>query len=312
MQQEFLNIPQDTWNIIFWVIRYVVVALILAYLANVYVKRKNIRNDIKGRVLEWRVETYKSIHRWVMGLQSIIAAPSQEEEHYRNILSPTRFKIGYQGMEYATFFDTPERLFKFGMEFNQMMNKEEDFIDYPLRHELNGFQYWLDDVIMFYGAFGRTEYDKRWKFSGERVKRHCELACKILGIALQEDVNRFYYKIDGMLRDRLRNIKIAGVYSESWMTRYKRKVCEYCENIMDKEEDGCFDRMVEWFYYHVLFRYYGCRSQLHRNQMGLMTIFVLVHFEEQFAKNPDLLKNKKEFMRLTTEYNNCFCQYLKR
>ena len=29
MQQAFLNIPEDTWNVIFLVIRYVVVALIL-------------------------------------------------------------------------------------------------------------------------------------------------------------------------------------------------------------------------------------------------------------------------------------------
>ena len=51
MQQVFLNIPEDTWNVIFLVVRYVAVALILAYLSNVYVKRKNIRTDIKGRVL---------------------------------------------------------------------------------------------------------------------------------------------------------------------------------------------------------------------------------------------------------------------
>ena len=48
MQQEFLNISPDTWCIIFDIIRYVVVALILAYLTNVFVKRENIRTDIKG------------------------------------------------------------------------------------------------------------------------------------------------------------------------------------------------------------------------------------------------------------------------
>ena len=52
MQQEFLNISPDTWRVIFDIIRYVVVALILAYVTNVLVKRKNIRTDIKGRVLE--------------------------------------------------------------------------------------------------------------------------------------------------------------------------------------------------------------------------------------------------------------------
>ena len=149
MQQEFLNLSPDIWRVIFDIIRYVVVALILAYVTNVLVKRKNIRTDIKGRVLEWRVETYKSLHRWVMIFQSVIAAPSQDENHYRNILAPTKFKIGYQGMEYASFFDTPEQLLKFNMEFNHMLNKEKDFIDYPLMHELKSFQFWIDEVIMY-------------------------------------------------------------------------------------------------------------------------------------------------------------------
>ena len=311
MQQEFLDFSPAIWNAIFLVIRYVVVALVLVYLANVYAKKKKIKTDIQGHVLEWRVETYKSMHQWVMKFKSVIAGPNQDEEHYRNILAPTRFKIGYQGMEYATFFDTPERLFKFAMEFHQMMNKEEIIIDYPLRHNMNGFQYWLDDVLMFYSAFGKTEYDKRWKFSKETIKRHCALASKVLGIALQEDVNHFYNKIDGMLRDRLRNIKIAGVYSESWLIICKRKACDYCEGVMDKEEDSAYARMVEWFYYHVLFRYYGCCSQLHRNKSGLMMIFLLVHFEEKFAKNPDLLKNQTEFMELNKEYVDCYCHYLK-
>lgn len=311
MQQFFLSIPQDTWNIFFLVTRYVVVALILAYLVNVYVKRKNIHTDIKGRVLEWRVETYKSIHRWVMRFQSVIAAPSQDEKRYENILALTGFKIGYQGMEYTTFFDTPERLLKFCVEFDQMLNAYEGFVDYLLRHELNSLQYWLDDVVTYYGAFEETECDERWKFSDEKVHDHCELASKVLGIALQEDVNRFYHKIDEMLRDRLRNVKIAGVYSESWLTKGKRYVCDYCESVMDEKEDCRYVRMVEWFYYHVVYRYYGCRTELHTNKLDLMTIFILIHFEEQFEQDSDLWKDETVFRRMTTEFSNCFTQYLK-
>lgn len=311
MQQDFLNIPQETWNIIFLVIRYVMVALILAYFTNVFVKRKDIYTDIKGRVLERRIETYKSIHRWVMRFQSVIAAPNQDEEHYRNILKPTRFKIGYQGMEYASFFDTPELLLKFGKEVDQMIHKEGNFIDYPLMHQLESFQYWLDDVISFYGAFVQTESDKRWKFCEEKVAKHCELAIKVMGIALQKDVNSFYHKIDNILRKRLGNIRITGVYTESWLTKCKRKACVYCENTMDKNEDSHYIRIVEWFYNNLLYRSYG-RSQLERNQSGLMQLFILIHFEEYFADNPDVLKNKKEFMRLTTEFYNCYIQYLER
>ena len=311
MQQGFLNISPDTWHVIFDIIRYVVVALILAYVTNVFVKRNNIRTDIKGRVLEWRVETYKSLHRWVMIFQSVIAAPSQDENHYRNILAPTKFKIGYQGMEYASFFDTPEQLLKFNMEFNHMLNKEKDFIDYPLMNELKGFQFWLEDVIMYYRAFIRTETDKRWKFSDETIDKHYKLAIKVMGIALQEDVNRFYHNVDEKLRDRLRNIRFSEVYSESWLIKLKRKASDYCESIIDKDEDCLYARIVEWFYYHVVYRSYGY-SQVSRNFSGLITIFLLIHFEELFANKPAILKDKKAFTSLSTEFYNCYTQYCER
>ena len=273
-------------------------------------KRKNIHTDIKGHLLEWRVDAYKIIHRWVMKFQSVIAASNQYEEHYRNILAPTKFKIGYQGMEYASFFDSPECLFKFGMEFNRMMNKDENFVDYSLKHHLTSFQYWLDDVITFYGTFVHVEYDKRWKFDEKTVKKHCELACKVLGIALQKDVNKYYREIDEMLRDRLRNLKISGIYTESWWVEMVRKTTMNCEAIMDKEEETWYTHIVEWFYYHVLYRSYGS-SQLLKNQNGMMAIFMQVHFEEQFAKNPAILEDQKEVGRLTTEFYDCYTQYLR-
>lgn len=311
MQQNFLNMSPEIWHIIFDIIRYVVVALILAYVTNVFVKRKYIRTDIKGRVLEWRVESYKCLHRWVMKFQNVTAAPSQDENHYRKILEPTKFKIGYQGMEYASFFDTPERFLKFHKEFNQMFNKEKDFIDYSLMHELKGFQFWLEDVLMYYMAFIRTETDKRWKFSYETIDRHCKFAIKVMGIALQEDVNRFYHKVDEILRDRLRNIKISEVYSEGWLTKLKRKASDYCESIIDKDEDRPYTRIVEWFYYHVLYRSYDS-SQVARNFSGLITIFILIHFEELFASKPAVMEDKNTFTSLSTEFYNCYTQYCER
>ena len=163
MDQPFLNLTPATWNILFLVIRYVLVALLLAYLTNVFVKRKDVVTDIKGSVLEWRVDTYKNIHRWVMDMKRVIAPPSQQENWFRSLLSSRRFKIGYQGMEYASFFDSPEKLIQFGVEFNRMLNKEEGFIDEALKRKLTSFQYWLDDAIDFLGVFIRPiVFADRW------------------------------------------------------------------------------------------------------------------------------------------------------
>ena len=90
-----------------------------------------------------------------------------------------------------------------------------------------------------------------------------------------------------------------------------RSVTLSCETIMDKEEETWYSHVVEWFYYHVLYRNYGC-SQLLKNQTGLMSIFMQVHYEEQFAKNPAILEDHKEVSRLATEFYDCHTQYLNR
>ena len=51
--------PPSIWNFVFLVARYVIAALLLAYLTGVYVKKVDIHTDIKGYVLEWRIDTYK-------------------------------------------------------------------------------------------------------------------------------------------------------------------------------------------------------------------------------------------------------------
>lgn len=296
-------------QIIFWIIRYGLVAFLLAYLVNVYVKKKEIRADMEGYVLEWRVDAYKKIHRWVMELKSIIAAPNQLEEQYRALLATTKFKIGYQGMEYATLFDNPEKTMAFSIAFNQMLNKERNQIDYVLEHKLNDFQLWLDDVIMFLGAFVRTECDKHWNMSEKEREERCNLGCRMIGIALQRDVDNYLDQIDSILRDRLRNLKIANVYHDTLRAKMLRKVTDFCKSVMDKEEDVWYKNMLEWAYFHFVYRTYGC-SQLQKHQFGLFAIFAQVHFHKMIAKNQVQKMDQKEFMKLMNEYKEIFKNYL--
>ncbi len=308
MPQSFLNLSPSTWNLLFLVVRYVMVALLLAYLTKVFVKRKDVVTDIKGAVLEWQVETYKEIHRWLMGLQRVTAPPSQQEQWFRSLLSSRRFKIGYQGMEFVSFFDTPEKLIQFVTEFHQMLNKEEGFIDETLKQKLISFQIWLDDVIEYLGAFIHAEHNERWNYDEETIQVNCRLACQTMGIALQEDVNKFFHEIDGLLRDRLSNIKISGIYSESMRSRLTRKVATRCERIIDKEVEGRWKKVVEWYYYRVLHRDYG-RSQLLKYPQDLLTMFPLVHFEKFFADNPSVMENHDQLIGLIAEFGNCYAGY---
>ena len=296
-------------QIVFWLIRYGLVALLLAYLVNVYVKKKDIRTDMEGHALEWRVDAYKKVHRWVMGLNSVIAAPNQLEEQYRAMLAPTRFKIGYQGMEYATFFDTPEKVIAFGMEFNQLFNKECDQIDYVLEHKLTDFQLWLDDVIMLLMAFVNTEYDKCWHFREKEKEDHCNLGCRVMGIALQKDIDSYLEQIDSILRDRLRNLKITNIYHDTLRVKLLRKTTDFCESVMDKEENVWYMNIVVWIYFHFVYRTYGC-SQLQKHSSDLFGIFTKVHFQELVAQNQEKKMDRNEFMKLINEFNDSYKKHL--
>ena len=294
----------------FWIIRYGLVALLLTYLVNVFVKKQDIRADMEGHVLEWRVDAYKKVHRWVMGLQSIIAAPNQLEEQYKAMLASSKFKIGYQGMEYATLFDNPEKAMAFNMAFNHMLNKERNQIDYILEHKLNDFQLWIDDVIMLLGAFVSTECDKHWHMSEKEREEHCNMGCRVMGIALQKDVDNFFEQIDNILRDRLRNLKIANLYHDAIRARILRKVTDFCESVIGKEGNVWYKNMVVWLYFHYVYRTYGC-SQLQKHSSDLFAIFVKVHFHELIMNGQVKKISQKEFMKMVNEYKDMFNKHLK-
>lgn len=280
MTQEFLNISQFTWNVIFSIIEYILVAIVLAYFGVVYNKKKERITDLKGRVTEWQVETYKDIHRWFMNFKSIIAAANQDEEHYRQIISHTKFKVGYQGMEYASFFDNPMILLNTDRELNQILDRDSDFLDESLKAKLYDLKDWFEELVEIFGAFIMTEGDSQWNLTAEKSEENCNLASKILGIALQKDVNTYFEEIDEMLRERLNKVKISGVYSKStklWSSPPK----------------------------------YLSSSQLVTKRIDLMNLFFLVHYEDEIINKPEWLSDIDLFRDKFKGYLNCYNSHIK-
>lgn len=76
MQETYLSIPKEIWDGIFMFLRYGVTAFIIAYLTSVYVKQKKNIIDLKGEMLERRIDSYKEIHRWAMQLKRVVADSS--------------------------------------------------------------------------------------------------------------------------------------------------------------------------------------------------------------------------------------------
>lgn len=290
MQETYLSIPKETWDGIFMFLRYGVTALIIAYLTSVYVKQKKNIIDLKGEMLERRIDSYKEIHRWAMQLKRVVADPSQMEQYYQNFLGRFKFERGYQGMEYCSIFYTPERFMTFFQGFKKLMDSQTLHLDAVLEQELNEFRWWLDDIIAFFYGFMETGEDPRWHFSQRRQEKNMESACHLMGIALQKDVNAFYDQFDRLLRNRLQKIRIANITSNSWPIRLKIKLTAAFE-----KKFGEGNRFVDWVYDHLLLRTYGT-AQVHERYSDIRLMLGMAHFHEELEK-PQFRQNQEVFMR---------------
>lgn len=304
MSDMFLSLSKDTWDIIFLVLRYGVAALFLAYLTSIFLKRKKNVVDIKGQIYESRIESYKEIHHHVMRLQSNIASPAQKEEYYQYFISLSKFKTGYQGLEYCSIFHSPERLMQYGIETNKLDDKSTIHIDYVLEQKLTEFEWWIDDVVDILVGFVNTEKDSRWRFNKSKIDDNIVLACQLLGIVLQDDVNNFYHQFDKLLRNRLQRIRLSSIGSDSIWIKAKHKLSDHCEAVFDKKGHGKA-KFLHWIYNHILYRSYGC-SKVRRNSDKVLTLLTLVHFSEEIEKQSFRKLSQSEFAKRMQEFQLCF------
>lgn len=304
MPEAFLSISEANWEIIFMILKYIMAALALAYLTVVFVKQKNNLIDLKGQILEQQIDSYKEIHRFVMRLQSLIASPSQKEEYYQGFLSLSELKTGYQGFEYCSIFQTPIHLLQFGIDINKLVDKTTIHLDYDLEQKLSEFQCWMDDVVEVTRAFAMTESDSRWHKSKKKIEQNSILACQLLGIALQDDINAFYEQFDRMLKNRLQRIRLSSISPNSFWIRIKRMFSDYCEEMIDKREKSKTE-LLRWFYNHCLYRTYGC-SQLLKQKDGILTLLTVVHFSEEIEKQSFRKQSMDEFSKHMMEFQQCF------
>lgn len=303
MAEAFLSISKSTWDVIFMVLRYGVAALALAYLTSVVVKQRGNLIDVKGRILEQRIDSYKEIHHWTMRLKSLIASPAQKEQYYQYFLDVCKFRTGYQGLEYCSFFHTPVKLVQFGLDLNKLVEKSTIHLDYTLENKLTEFQWWMDDVIVLSGAFAETEANPVWRMSKQRQDRNNELATQLLGIALQEDINAFHLQLDRMLRDRLQKIRLSSIRSDSFMIRLKHKLSDACQARMNKKGKGKA-RLVRWFYNHCLYRTYGC-SQLRKRAGDVLSLLTVAHFSEEITSQKFRNQSPDLFHKQMMDYERC-------
>ncbi len=262
-------------------LRYGVAAMVLAYLAKVFVSQRSNFIDVKGQILEQRIDSYIKIHGYVIRLKNLIATPSQTKNFYAFFLRFFKFNIDYQGYDYCSFFHTPEALIHFGTDISKLVDKSTIHLDHSLEQELNAFQWWMDDVIVIVGAFIETETDARWGTTEKTKDENCELATQLLGIVLQDDICTFYNRFDRLLRDRLQRIRITRIQSDSLSIRLKRRLTKHCEARTYKG------------------------SQLRKHSSDILLLLSLVHYSEEVKNQRIIQQSMDVFMDRVSEFEKC-------
>lgn len=308
MEDVFLNISKPIWETIFLVLRWGPAALILAYLMNVLVKKNENLSDIKGEIYERRIDSYKVIHHWAMQLQKIISPPAYLEKIYADVLHRLHFKISMQGMEYPSFFDSPQKLVSFSIETKKLVGGAALHLDYVLEQKLSEFVIWLDDIINLMNIFIQIEADPFWKYDKTTQETHAKLACHLMGIAFLVDINRFFRQIDRLLRLRLQEIRLSSISSDTWPIRLKHKLVDYCESKMGDGQENKYQQFLCWVYMHVLFRSYGC-SQISQHKPDVLTLMIRAHYSSQYNTEQFYTLEEKKMRQLFLDFHESMLRH---
>lgn len=190
-------------------ITYILLPLVVAYFTTVMNKRKEVQLEAQGQLLEHRIQAYAEIYRFMRQNLLRIAVPHVEETLYADCLEGSKYKIGRQGMEYASYLSSIERIEQYSDQLKHLLLANRLYIEPKLLCELNSLQEWIENYHKLIKAFKATEENPRWNFDADLRRTKVRFACSLLGIALQEDINRFSSNIEPVLEERLRHPRIS-------------------------------------------------------------------------------------------------------
>ena len=183
------------------ILKYILIALCLAYVTHVFSKKKEVMLDVKRHVLEKRLKLYASLHKLIHHNSLFIAPPALMEQYYWSLIDGMPFHIGDQKMEYVSYFSSYEKLNEYCMliqkQFSQTLFWPKD-----IEATLDSVNEWNDNVLSLLTAFKMMEEENK-SLNDEKRKEHLDLACQIFGIALQHDIEYISDHLKSMLADRL-------------------------------------------------------------------------------------------------------------
>lgn len=253
------------------VLKYIVIALFLAYMSHVFSKKKAVQMDVKKHLLEKKLNIYAKLHKNLLSYTSFIAPPAYKEQFYRNILDRMPFCIGDQKMEYVSIFDSFNRLSEYYHQFQLDGLAKSSFLSDDITNCLSLINEWYGNVMSILIAFQMTEKDN---FFNDTItqKKHIDLACRLTGIALQKDIEIMGNHLNKMLVDYLHVPSLSNLFKVS---------------ILNKISEKMFER-------------YFTRLQLNRYASYLVVILLYIYVSDKYSR--------AEFDELPDQYSNIIMQ----
>ena len=237
------------------VLKYILIALCLAYVTHVFSKKKEVMLDVKRHVLEKRLKLYASLHKLIHHNSLFIAPPALMEQYYWSLIDGMPFRIGDQKMEYVSYFSSYEKLNEYCMLI-QEQSSQTLFWPKDIEATLDSVNEWNDNVLSLLTAFKMMEEENN-SLNDEKRKEHLDLACQIFGIALQHDIEYISDHLKSMLADRLQMPNLLNLFKVSFA---------------DKCRLWLFERHID-------------KADFYKHGASLVVLLLFVHIRDEYTRD---------------------------
>ena len=207
VEPDFWQAPKYIWENIFAVLDVLVVGLLLAYIASRYQYRKEVEWKLRGDLLEKRVGSYQKISSFIYDLANQHDPTEQEEEQMEGLLG--KLDLNIPAVKYADIYSSLEKFNDFRTRLDLLITQEKLFLDYPTLLHLEKLRFYFDTVSEAIDGFIEAEHNPINKFSSAQLGKHIDIGLKSFGVAMNNDMSKWYGITDQLLAERMRNLEIV-------------------------------------------------------------------------------------------------------
>ena len=202
------------------ILQYLFIALFLAYLGNVFSKKRAVKMEIRKYIWESRLSVYASLHKILLENSLIVAPPMLNENYYWSLIDGMPFHIGDQKMEFVSCFGSYDLLVEYTYRLRQEGKVKSSYLPEDMIACLDLALEWYEGIMNLLTAFKMTEQADM--SMDEKIKvRHLNLACNLFGIALQKDIAVVTNLLIEMVTDSLHTPSLMNLFKVSVVNQWK-------------------------------------------------------------------------------------------